>query len=124
MLTKLKVKRMDNILNTELEWRRFCNDVSIAKQGQDQESRFVRINLDLWREPPKMDEKDRLAQLQALGTKLLQTDEYRSMIEKIAHMLVASTFYFSKNRFWYDEDSGMWTCTGIVYFRQLFRDSL
>lgn len=115
---------MGNILDTELEWKRFRNDISVTKQGQDQESRFVRVNVDLWREPPKMDEKDKLAQLQALGTKLLQTDEYRSMIEKIAHMLVASTFYFSKNRFWHDEDSGMWTCTGIVCFRQLSRDLL
>ena len=65
-----------------------------------------------------MDEKDKIAELQDLGTRLLNTDEYRSTIERIAHMLVASTFYFSKGRFWYNEDLGMWTCTGLIYNRR------
>lgn len=117
MLTGLKVNRIDNILDAELEWKRFRNEMSDAKQGQEQESRFIRVNLDLWREPPHMDEKDKLAELQDLGTRLLKTDEYRSVIEKIAHMLVASTFYFSKERFWYNEDSGTWTCTGLICFQ-------
>lgn len=82
------------------------------KQGQERDSRFIQVNLDLSREPPKMDEKNKLAGLQDLGTQLLKTDEYRSMIEQIAHMLVASTFYFAKTRFHYDEQFGTWTCTG------------
>lgn len=117
MLTASKVNRVDNILDAELEWKRFRNEMFDAKQGQEQESRFVRVNLDLNREPPKMDEKDKLAGLQDLGTRLLKTDEYRCIIENIAHMLVASTFYFSKERFWYSEDSGMWTCTGMICFQ-------
>lgn len=117
MLTGSKVNRIDNILDAELEWSRFRNDMSDAKQGQEQESRFIRVNLDLCREPPKLDEKDKLSELQDLGTRLLKTDEYRSIIEKIAHMLVASTFYFSKERFWYNEASGTWTCTGMICFQ-------
>ena len=65
-----------------------------------------------------MDEKDKLAELQDLGTRLLKTDEYRSAIERIAHMLIASTFYFSKGRFWYNEESGTWTCTGTIFSRR------
>ena len=114
MLTESKVNRIENILDAELEWKRFRNDMSDAKQGREQDSRFIRVNLDLLREPPQMDEKDKLAELQDLGTRLLRTDEYRKIIEKITHILVASTFYFSKERFWYDEDSGMWTCTGMT----------
>ena len=117
MLIASKVNRIDNILDAELEWKRFRNDMSDAKQRQGQGSRFIRVNLDLAREPPHMDEKDKLAELQDLGTRLLKTDEYRSVIEKIAHMLVASTFYFSKERFWYNEDSGTWTCTGMNCFQ-------
>lgn len=112
----LKVNRIDNILDAELEWKKFCNNLPNAKQGQGQ-TRFVRVNLDLWREPPKLDEKHRLAELQDLGTRLLKTDEYRAIIEKIAHMLVASTFYFIKDRFWYNEDSGTWTCMGMLHFQ-------
>lgn len=114
MLTGSKVNRIDNVLDAELEWKRFRNNMSDAKHGQEQASRFIRVNLDLGREPPHMDEKDKLAGLQDSGVRLLKTEEYRSIIERIAHMLVASTFYFSKDRFWYNEDSGTWTCTGMI----------
>lgn len=117
MLTGSKVNRIDNVLDAELEWRRFCNDMSDAKQGQEQESRFIRVNLDLGHEPPKLDEKDKLLELQDLGIQLLKTAEYPSIIERIAHMLVASTFYFSKEHFWYNQASGTWTCTGMICFQ-------
>ena len=118
MLIGLKVNRIDNILDAELECKRFRNDVSDAKQRQGQESRFIRVNLDLGREPPHMDEKDKLAELQDTGNRLLKTDEYTSIIEKIAHLLIASTFYFAKGCFWYNEDSGTWTCTGMTRFQR------
>ena len=82
------------------------------KQGQEQEPRFIRVNIDLGREPPKMDEKIKLAGLQDIGNQILKTDEYRSIIEKIAHTLVASTFYFAKVGFHYNEELGTWTCRG------------
>lgn len=116
ILTELKVNRIDNILNAEVQWKYFRNETS-AKQGQGQESRYIRLNLDLWCDPPKMDENDKLAELQELGARLLKTDEYRNIVERIAHTLVASTFYFSKERFWYNEDSGTWTCAGKVVFQ-------
>ena len=31
------------------------------KQGREEDSRFIRVNIDLVREPPKMDEKIKLA---------------------------------------------------------------
>lgn len=118
MLIGSKVNRIDNILDAELEWRRFRNDVSDVKQRQGQESRFIRVNLDLGREPPHIDEKDKLAELQDSGNRLLKTDEYSSIIERIAHMLVASTFYFAKGPFGYNEFSGTWTCTGMICFQR------
>lgn len=117
----IKVTRIDSILDAELEWKRFRGELSDTKSGQEQESRFVRLNLDLWREPPQMDEKEKPAGLQDLGAQLLKTDEYRSVIEKIAHMLVASTFYFSKEQFWYNETSRAWTCMGTFCFQYPLR---
>ena len=113
---KIQAKRIDNILNAELEWKRFRGELSDTKLGQEQGSRFVRLNLDLSREPPQMDEKEKLAELQISGAQLLKTDEYGGVVEKIAHMLVASTFYFSKDRFWYNEKSRAWTCIGRFSF--------
>ena len=107
-----QINRIDNILDSELEWKRFRNEGMDKKQGQEHKSRFIRVNVDLGREPPKMDDKIKLAGLQDIGTQILKTDEYRSIIEKIAHKLVASTFYFAKIRFQYNEEFGTWTCTG------------
>ncbi|KAL8902692.1 MAG: hypothetical protein Q9207_004459 [Kuettlingeria erythrocarpa] len=71
-----------------------------------------------------MDDKDNLAELQDLGTRLLKTDEYRGIIEKIAHMLVASTFYFAKDRFWYKEDSGTYGCTDTDHGERLIAEDM
>lgn len=83
-------------------------------QGRDHDSRFIRVNLDLGGEPPKLDEKQKLSELQDAGTKFLQMDETRVVIESIAHRLVASTFYFRKKRFWFNEEYRTWTCSGTV----------
>ncbi|KAL8762431.1 MAG: hypothetical protein Q9184_001559 [Pyrenodesmia sp. 2 TL-2023] len=91
LANRIKVNRIDSILDAEIGWKRFRNEVSDGKEGQGQESRFIRLNLDLGREPPKLDEKDKLAELQDLGTRLLKMYEYRGIIEKIAHMLIPIT---------------------------------
>jgi hypothetical protein len=99
-------------LNSELEWRQFCKDISDGRQIRDDMSRYIRVNLDLCKDPPKLDEKAKLSELQDLSTRILKTDDYRNLIETIAHRLVASTFYFSKEAMMHDEVTGIWSCTG------------
>lgn len=104
-------------MNSELEWKQFCKDIFDGRHLEDDQSRYIRINLDLKQDPPKIDEKTKMSELQDLSTRLLKTDDYRNLIENIAHRLIASTFYFSKKRNSYDEFTGTWTCIGIYYSR-------
>ena len=87
-------------------------DLSDSKQRGDDLSRYVRVNLDLQEDPPKIDDKSQLAELQALSTRLLKTD-YQNLIETIAHKLVASTFYFEKESVTHNVVSGKWICSGM-----------
>ncbi len=112
-LLDAQVNRMDNVLDSELQWKQFHEDIFDSKQAQDDESRYIRVNLDLEQDPPKLDEKTKLSELQDLTTRILKTDDYRNMIETIAHRLIASCFYFFKEHISHDEVSGIWTCKGM-----------
>lgn len=100
-------------MDAELEWKQFYRDVCDGKQLQDDPTRYTRINLDLYEDPPRLDDKAKLSELQVSSTKILKTNEYRDQIERIAHRLIASTFYFLKEGISYNEVSGIWTCTGL-----------
>ena len=75
----------------------------------------MRINVDLGEDPPALDDKNKLTEVQTKTEKLLRTGEYKSMIEKVAHKLIASTFYFLKDeRIACEDDSNWFICTGMV----------
>ena len=62
-----------------------------------------------------MDDKYKLTSVQTKTEKLLRSGEYQSMIEKVAHKLIASSFYFLKDeRIVCEDDSSSFICTGIV----------
>ena len=72
------------------------------------------MNVNLEEDIPALDEKKKLTELQATTLRILKTSECRSMIENIAHRLIASSFYFLKNdRIDFDETSKLWICTGM-----------
>lgn len=91
----VKFTRIDKMIDSELEWKRFYSDVLDDRQTDDTDSRYIRVNVDLESAPPKLDDKGSLKGLQAETSHLLKTD-YKPMIENIAHTLIASCFYFFK----------------------------
>jgi hypothetical protein len=74
-------------------------------------SRCIRVNLDLGKEPPALDAKAELTNLQTQVVQLLRSREYQNDIEQIAYRLVASTFYFIKDSVSAD-DNGTFRCSG------------
>lgn len=88
------VNRVDNILNSEQTWLNFRNDILSSKDGSEIRC-YHRINPKLGYPPPKLDEKGKLAYLQATVRDKLKMDQgYRKKISRVAHRLVASSFYF------------------------------
>lgn len=77
----------------------------------DSGSRCIRVNMDLGKDPPPLDAKQELSNLQSQVIQLLRTREYQNIIEQIAHRLVASTFYFIKDSVGPNEN-GTLHCSG------------
>ena len=103
---------MDKILDAEREWSQFYLDVQDGKHAEDA-SRYIRLNIDFGSDPPPLDDKGKLAVVQAKTTQILRSGLYNSLVQKIAQRLIASCFYFSKDeRMELNESSQQWTCTG------------
>ncbi|KAL9624998.1 MAG: hypothetical protein Q9160_000727 [Pyrenula sp. 1 TL-2023] len=109
--------RIDNILDSEREWHKFRADAIGNQNYADIESRYVRVNVDLGDDPPRLDEKSQLKSLQADTANLLRDGENMSLIETTAHKLVASSFYFLKESIHFDEQQETYTCKGRIACR-------
>lgn len=110
----MKVNRIDKILDAEREWIQFCLDIQDSKHTAEDSSRYIRLNVDLGSDPPHLDEKSKLAEVQARTTHILRSGLYNSQIQRIAQRLIASCFYFLKDeRMELDESSQQWVCTGM-----------
>lgn len=90
------VNRVDNILDAERIWQQFRTEVLDSHKATEGR-RYERINPNLGFRPPKLDEKDKLWKVQqAVVEKLRLRREYRVKIWRVAHRLIASSFYFEK----------------------------
>lgn len=91
----------------------FRADVKEKLENEDDINRYVRLNVDLGVNPPQLDEKQKLPELREKTRELLDSIKYQAVIEKIAHRLVASTFYFLKDdRIGFSKSSSSYVCTG------------
>ena len=100
---------LDSILDAEREFKLFEADHS----HQGVSDRYLRLNPNLQKEPPALDETGQMLPLQEQVQKLLKTPEYELITERIAYRLVASSFYFTKVRsVQYDEGGRLYMCRG------------
>ncbi|KPI35954.1 Calcium-independent phospholipase A2-gamma [Cyphellophora attinorum] len=90
--------KMENILDTEWAWQEFYRDTVGEHWASDFGSRYIRLNPDLGRDPPALDAKHKVDSLQGDVVKLLQQWPLSGDIEEVANMLVASCFYFKKEK--------------------------
>jgi hypothetical protein len=100
---------MDNILDAEKAWEQFRSDVAPTS---DDASRYIRINPDIGRQPPKLDEVKKIGELIRDARKALKTPESRAQIARLAHILVASTFYFELRNGPVSNSDGTFSCAG------------
>lgn len=78
-------------IDTEKRWR------AALRQNRDLDKRMHRVNPDLGREPPAMDEVGKLDKLRNQVQAWLTARIQRSKITEIACILVASSFYFERS---------------------------
>ncbi len=97
MLTRAQCQRFDSILNAELAWQDFGRTVHRSDWPNIEPLPFIRLNVDLKEDPPALDAKDELANLQGKVKKALHhSASMRVEIQRVAFQLIASTFYVSR----------------------------
>lgn len=107
----IMVNRAGNILNSEQIWRDFRNEVLDSNFSIDGQ-RYERLNPSLGFPPPRIDEKAQVGYLQrTVADRIRRQGSYQLKIQRIAHRLIASSFYFERLAPTRDHESG-YTCTG------------
>ncbi|KAF2128735.1 hypothetical protein P153DRAFT_340903 [Dothidotthia symphoricarpi CBS 119687] len=109
--------RIDSILNAELMWRDFCSDVVDLDGSADDELRHIRINPDIKRNPPSLDKVNELEELRRNTKHALKLPDALYNIERVAHILVASSFYYERIGMPKFEADNTFSCTGQLCCR-------
>jgi hypothetical protein len=92
----------DNILNCTKIWNDFRVDFS--------RQRYIRINPDLGFPVPKLDDVERMPDVQKAVHEQMHTN---ARVKEIAHRLIASTFFFEKTEASTKEREGGYECYGV-----------
>ena len=94
-MLNLLLNRADNILNTELAWDSFMVDIKPSKDHE--QSRYQRLNPIIQYRPPALDEVHEMDKLQLDVYTAMRRGPQNSMARKVAHRLIASSFFFEKS---------------------------
>lgn len=92
----------DNILNCTKIWNDFRVDFS--------RQRYIRLNPDLGFPVPKLDDVERMPDVQKAAYEQINTN---ARVNEIAHRLIASTFFFEKTEASTKEREGGYECYGV-----------
>ena len=102
---------MDGILDAEKAWDKFRDDMRTTSNDA---SRYVRINPNIGRRPPSLDEVNKLGDLTHHVRRSLKTSESRAEIARTVHILVASSFYFELLKEPVPNNDGTFSCQGTL----------
>lgn len=104
---RIAVDHIESSLDSEKAWKQY---LALVSQDEDEHCRYRRLNVELPEAPPKLDEVDSMEDLQLKTSHRGTLDEEK--ITSIAQQLVASSFFFEKDRLETLEDDSI-ACSGI-----------
>ena len=108
--------------SSEHQWTKFYENVCTDKKSSLDTDRYVRMNVELEKELPRLDDYAKLSDLQAKAQVILRGATYQAMLEDIAHRLVASSFFFqATGRATYDHRAQSWSCPGMFQCQRIQR---
>jgi predicted acylesterase/phospholipase RssA len=91
-LAKIAIDHVQSTLNSEQTWQDFVQSMSLTDQVKE---RFIRLNLPLEQDPPRLDEVSAMIELQNMTSSHWVLRRYE--IKSIADRLLATAFYFEKS---------------------------
>ena len=86
--------------------------VVVDSEHSSNRRRYVRINPNLGHDPPPLDEKKHIYKLQDDTIASLSFTSEKIQIQRIAHRLVASSFYYDRTSATRDEPFNRYSCSG------------
>lgn len=96
-LIETLLRRVDSILDCDRAWNSFLAEVVGSNRSEELNRRYQRLDLDLRRDPPRLDEKDKLELLRSIVRERLKETAEMQKIKLVTRQLVASCFYFDKS---------------------------
>lgn len=90
-LYKIAIDHIASALDSQKAWDTY---ISILDPPSEHMTRFVRLNPQLREDPPNLDDVDQIQQIKRTVRTQMATN---GQIQRLAHQLVASCFYFEKS---------------------------
>lgn len=112
-LYKMAIDRITSTLDSEKTWETY---MSILQPPLTYQSRYVRLNPKLDGEPPRLDEVHRMEDFKGIVRGKWHDNQ---QIRKVAHQLIASSFYFEKSAPMESTADQIFRCRG-KFVRALF----
>lgn len=107
-LYKMAIDIKTSALDSEKRWETY---MSILQPRLIDQPRYVRLNPKLDEEPPRMDEIHRMEDIKGIVREKLRDNQE---IQKVAHRLIASSFYFEKSAPMESTADQIFRCKGKV----------
>ncbi|KAI9701837.1 MAG: hypothetical protein M1836_001181 [Candelina mexicana] len=110
-LCRIAVNHIESSLDSERAWNKY---LEVLAPPDAQRYRFRRLNVRLDGEPPKLDDVDAMKELQDTVRKQFRKTR---RIRDVARHLIASSFFFEKEKFSPGDGGEASICTGFVQCR-------
>lgn len=109
-LWDIVMHRLNSALRCDEIWRRFESETSSTLRGgtSNSDARLIRINPDLRSTVPELDAVSEIKRLEKAAATYLEQNWGK--IREVGHRLIASAFFFEKQRRRGLECSGKWSC--------------
>lgn len=115
-LCRIAVNHIESSLDSERAWNKY---LEILTPSDADRFRFKRLNVHLDVDPPKLDDVNSMKELQETVRNQFQRD---IRIREVARHLIASSFYFEKERASPGDGGEATICTGVIQCRFASRD--
>ncbi|OWY57034.1 zinc ion binding protein [Alternaria alternata] len=103
---KAAINKLGDSIHCERQWEQFLDGMERSTAHSEDSRRYVRINPDIGRTPPRLDDVNEVDRLQLDVSRYLKGSEAMADLEDVVFRLVASSFYFERTHATRDMSQG------------------
>ncbi|CAN9415920.1 unnamed protein product [Alternaria alternata] len=103
---KAAINKLGDSIHCERQWEQFLDGMERSTAHSEDSRRYVRINPDIGRVPPRLDDVNEVDRLQLNVARYLKRPEAMADLEDVVFRLVASSFYFERTHATRDMSQG------------------